>query len=166
MILRPGDFEHPQVIELLRLHLHGMQQSSPPESFFALDLSGLKRPDITFVTAWEDGELLGCGALRELSQVHGEIKSMRTDPRWLRKGVAARILEHLLDTARTRGYQTVSLETGSGTAFEAAVSLYLRFGFVKGDVFGDYTATGFSQFFHLALTPKPSHPGNGATAGS
>lgn len=166
MIARPGDFEDPQVIELLRLHRQGMQVNSPPASCFALDLSGLKRPDITFVTAWEDGELLGCGALRELSQVHGEIKSMRTDPKHLRKGVAARILEHLLDTARTRGYQTVSLETGSGAAFEAAVSLYLRFGFVKGEVFGDYTATGFSQFFHLALTPEPSHAGNGATAGS
>ena len=123
-------------------------------------------PDITFVTAWEDGELLGCGALRELSHVHGEIKSMRTDPKHLRNGVAARILEHLLDTARTRGYQTVSLETGSGGAFEAAVSLYLRFGFVTGEVFGDYIATGFSQFFHLALTPEPSRAGNGATDGS
>lgn len=151
MIVKSGDFEHPQVVELLRIHLEGMHSSSPPDSVFALDLSGLRQPDITFLTAWEGDHLLGCGALRELSPVHGEIKSMRTNPRHLRKGVAAEILRQLIATARERGYNTVSLETGSGTAFQAAVSLYSRFGFVKGQVFGDYPAAEFSQFFHLHL---------------
>ena len=90
MIVKPGDFEHPQVVELLRLHLEGMHLNSPPDSVFALDLSGLRRPDITFLTAWEGGDLLGCGALRELSPVHGEIKSMRTNPAHLRKGGRSR----------------------------------------------------------------------------
>ncbi|HXE06958.1 MAG TPA: GNAT family N-acetyltransferase [Acidobacteriaceae bacterium] len=151
MLIKPGDFDNSQVIDLLRLHVQGMHESSPPDNVFALDLSGLKQPDITFLTAWEDGDLRGCGALRELSPVHGEIKSMRTNPKHLRKGVGAAILQHILDLARTRGYQKVSLETGSGSCFEAAVSLYSRFGFVRGDVFGDYVATGFNQFFHLDL---------------
>ena len=151
MIVKPGDFEHPQVVELLRLHLEGMHLNSSPDRVFALDLSGLRQPDITFITAWEGEDLLGCGALRELLPVHGEIKSMRTHPRHLRKGVAAEILRHLLNTARERGYRLVSLETGSGAPFEAAVSLYSRFGFTKGHVFGDYTAHEFSNFFHLHL---------------
>ncbi|UVS93199.1 GNAT family N-acetyltransferase [Burkholderia glumae] len=151
MIIKPGDFQHPQVKDLLRLHLQGMHANSPPDSVFALDLSGLKRPEIAFFTAWEDDTLLGCGALRELSPTRGEIKSMRTHPAHLRRGVASRLLTHLLDLARERGYTRVSLETGSGDAFEAAVTLYQRHGFIKGERFGDYTSTGFNRFFHLDL---------------
>jgi putative acetyltransferase len=95
--------------------------------------------------------LLGCGALRELSARQGEIKSMRTAPGHLRKGVAAALLRHMLGVAAGRGYRRVSLETGSGAAFDPAVALYARFGFVKGAAFGDYTASAFNQFFHLDL---------------
>ncbi|ACR31355.1 GNAT family N-acetyltransferase [Burkholderia glumae] len=151
MIIKPGDFEHPQVQDLLSLHLQGMHANSPPDSVSALDLSGLRRPDIAFFTAWEDDSLLGCGALRQLSPTRGEIKSMRTYPAHLRRGVASRLLTHLLGLARERGYTRVSLETGSGDAFEAAVAMYRRHGFIKGERFGDYTATGFNQFFHLDL---------------
>jgi putative acetyltransferase len=151
MNIIPGDFENPQVIDLLRLHLAGMHANSPPGHVFALDLSGLRRPDISFFTAWDDTALLGCGALRELSPTHGEIKSMRTAPQHLRRGIAAELLRHMLGVARARGYRRVSLETGSGEAFEPALGLYRRQGFANGDAFGDYEKSPFNQFLHLDL---------------
>jgi len=148
MIISAGDLDDPQVIDLLRFHLESMHVNSPPGSVYALDLSGLKRPDVSFFTAWDGEQLLGCGALRELSATHGEIKSMRTAPQHLRKGVAAALLQHMLDVAQERRYAKISLETGSGVAFDPAIELYGRFGFVKGDAFGDYVASDFNQFFH------------------
>ena len=151
MNITAGDLEDPRVRALLAEHLAGMHASSPPGSVYALDLSGLQRPEITFVTAWDGEELLGCGALKELDTTTGELKSMRTAKPHLRKGVARQILEHLVALARSRGYTRVSLETGSGPAFEPALALYRTYGFVDGPVFGDYTATEFNQFLHLAL---------------
>jgi putative acetyltransferase len=151
MRIHPGDFTDPQVIELLRIHLAGMHSSSPKDSVFALDLSGLQRPDLSFWTVWEGDTLLGCGALKELSGDSGELKAMRTHPENLRQGVARRLLGHLLDLARARGYRRVSLETGSGEAFEPALALYRNMGFANGEAFGDYAATGFNQFLHLDL---------------
>jgi putative acetyltransferase len=153
MIISPGHLDDPRVIALLRFHLQMMHAKSPAGSVFALDLSGLKWPDVTFFAAWEGEALLGCGALRELSGRQGEIKSMRTAPGHLRKGVAAALLRHMLGVAGERGYRTVSLETGCGAVFEPATLLYARFGFVKGEAFGDYTASDFNQFFHLELPP-------------
>jgi putative acetyltransferase len=135
------------------MHVH-----SPPGTVHALDLSALKRPGITFFTAWDGEELLGCGALRELSAGHGEIKSMRTTPRHLRKGVAAALVRHILDEARRRGYRRVSLETGSGDAFESAIGLYGKFGFARGEAFGGYVASDFNQFFHLELADAEGRP--------
>lgn len=153
MIISTGHLDDPRVIDLLRLHLASMHASSPPGTVYALDLSGLKRADVSFFTAWEGEELLGCGALRELGPAHGEIKSMRTAPRHLRKGVAAALLRHILDVAAQRGYRRISLETGSGEAFAGAIGLYGRFGFARGEAFGDYVASDFNQFFHLELQP-------------
>lgn len=153
MILSLGDFDDPQVIDLLRLHLAGMQANSPAGSVYALDLSGLRRPDISFYVARdESGAVLGCGALRELSPHEGEIKSMRTHPDHLGKGVGKAVLSHLVDTARRRGYHRVSLETGTGAAFEAATGLYRAFGFEPGAPFGDYAPSDFNRFFHLTIT--------------
>ena len=151
MIIVSGRLDDARVIELLRFHLEGMHAHSPPGTVHALDLSGLKRADVTFFTAWDGEELLGCGAVRELSAAHGEIKSMRTAPRHVRKGVAAALLRHILDVAVQRGYRRVSLETGSGKAFEGAIGLYGKFGFVKGEAFGDYAASDFNQFYHLEI---------------
>jgi putative acetyltransferase len=150
--IKSGDLDDPRVIALLRQHLWGMHENSPPGSIFALDLAGLKAPEISFYTAWQDGELLGMGALKELDPSTGEIKSMRTDTRHLRKGVGATILEHLLTVARTRGYRRVSLETGTGPAFDPALALYRKRGFVKGEAFGNYKPTTFNQFYHVDLT--------------
>ncbi len=147
----PGDFDDPQVIDLLRFHLSGMLEDSPPGTSYALDLSGLRAPAITFLTAWDGEALLGCGALKELSPESGEIKSMRTWPQHLRKGVAAAILAEILALARSRGYRRLSLETGTGEAFEPALAMYRRHGFVNGGVFGDYRESDFNQFLHLEL---------------
>lgn len=152
MTILPGDLADPRVLDLLREHLAGMHASSPPGSVYALDLSGLQAPEIAFFTVWDaDGELLGCGALKQLDAAAGEIKSMRTRAAHLRKGAAARMLDHLLALARARGYSRVSLETGSGPAFEPALALYRKFGFVNGGAFGDYVASEFNQFLHLDL---------------
>jgi len=151
MIISTGHLDDPAVSDLLRLHLAAMHVHSPPGTVHALDLSRLKHPQVSFFTAWEGAELFGCGALRELSPVHGEIKSMRTAPQHVRKGVAAALLQHMIGVAKQRGYRTISLETGSGEAFEAAIALYGRFGFVRGEAFGEYAASGFNQFFHLDL---------------
>ena len=151
MIIVPGDFENPQLLALLRLHLAGMYANSPPESVNAFDLSRLNAPDINVYTAWRDGKLLGMAALRELDAVTGEVKSMRTDPAHLRQGVAAALLDHILAVARQRGYRRLSLETGFGEAFEPALALYRKNGFVDGEAFGEYEVTSFNLFLHLDL---------------
>ena len=136
---------------LLRLHLQGMHASSPPGTVFALDLSGLQSPDITVWTAWYGNAIAGIGALRQLDARCGEVKSMRTHPDFLRRGVGAAVLEHIIATAHARGLRRVSLETGSGPAFEAALALYRRRGFVDGEPFAQYTPSEFNQFLHLDL---------------
>ena len=151
MTIKLGDFTDAQVINLMRIHLDSMHANSPPGSVYALDLSGLQRPDISFYTVWDGEQLLGCGAIKELHAAAGEIKSMRTDPGHLRRGVAARLLEHIIATARGRNYVRLSLETGSGPAFDPALALYRKYGFVQGGVFGDYVPAAFNQFFHLDL---------------
>ena len=151
MEIRPGDFTDPRVLELLREHLAGMHASSPPGSVYALDLSGLQHASIAFFTVWDGDDLLGCGALKQVDVGAGEIKSMRTAARQLRRGVAAFLLEYLIELARSRGYARISLETGSGGAFEPALALYRKYGFMPGEAFGDYVATEFNQFLHLAM---------------
>jgi putative acetyltransferase len=145
------DLSSREVHELLSEHLRGMQMHSPPESVHALDLEGLQQPGITFWTIWETGELLGCGALKELDKAHGEIKSMRTAAAHLRKGVARTMLAHILAEARRRTYRRVSLETGSGEAFQPARRLYESFGFSYCGPFDGYAEDSFSVFMTLEL---------------
>jgi putative acetyltransferase len=163
---------HPQVIALLEEHLAGMRAASPPECVFALDLEGLRRPEITFLTAWrvpadastdtpagDERELVATGALKELTPTtateggHGELKSMRTSARHLRQGAAQAILTELLNLARQRGYARVSLETGSTPPFDAAMAMYRRFGFVECGPFADYREDPFSRFMTSPLSP-------------
>ncbi|WP_404336621.1 GNAT family N-acetyltransferase [Sphingomonas sp. MMS12-HWE2-04] len=152
MEIREGGLEDPQVIAMLRLHLEGMRANSPKESVHALDLSGLQRADVTFWSAWEGDTLLGIGALRQLDSGHGEIKSMRTAPQQLRSGVGAALVGHILGVARARGYRRLSLETGTGPAFEAAHALYSKFGFTECGAFADYpTDDPFSRFLSRVL---------------
>ncbi len=128
MEIRIDDLSGVEIKALLNEHLEDMNLHSPPESVHALDLDGLRKPEITFWTVWEDGELLGCGALKELNSTHGEIKSMRTSSRHLRKGIAEFVLKHIIDEAKRRGMTKLSLETGSMDYFPAQ-KLYAKFGF-------------------------------------
>ena len=146
MDIRIDDLSGQQVAQLLSEHLQGMALHSPPESIHALDLDALRKPEITFWSAWEDGELMGCGAIKELDSRHGEIKSMRTASAHLRKGVAAALMRHMLDEAKRRSYRQLSLETGSTEAFAPAHRLYAAFGFKLCGPFADYVDDPFSVF--------------------
>ena len=152
MIIKIADFQNPSVIALLNEHLSGMNSNSPAGSVYAFDYSRLQYDDISLWTAWENDHLLGFGALKELTPTSGEIKSMRTKQQHYRKGVAATILEHIIGVAKKRKYSRLSLETGSGDAFEAALTLYLKYGFVAGAAFGEYEKSEFNQFFHLPIS--------------
>ena len=145
------DLTHPKVTALLQTHLDDMYATSPAESVHALDLEKLRKPDIVFWTAWQQHELLGCGALKTLSIQHAEIKSMRTARQHLRKGVAAKILEHIIQQAKVRGLQRLSLETGSQPFFQPAIKLYKTYGFEFCEPFANYKADPNSKFMTLLL---------------
>lgn len=147
----PADFDDARLDALLALHLDGMRRHSPACGVHALDLSGLKAPGVTLYTVSDEQALLGMGALRLHPGGLGEIKSMRTHPDHLGRGVGRVLLEHLIGEARRQGCHRLSLETGSGPAFDAALNLYGLRGFKKGEAFGGYTASDFNQFYHLDL---------------
>ncbi|HET7793022.1 MAG TPA: GNAT family N-acetyltransferase [Rhizobacter sp.] len=142
------------VYALLDEHLRNMHELSPPESVHALDVSGLKRPDITFWSAREGGQLLGCGALKELGPEHGEIKSMRTPTALRRRGAGRAVLNHILAEAHRRGYKRLSLETGPAQTFRAAHELYESVGFQHCGPFGDYKLDPYSVFMTLELPSR------------
>ncbi|MFC4322901.1 GNAT family N-acetyltransferase [Litchfieldia salsa] len=145
------DLTGQEITKLITEHLRGMELHSPPESIHALNLEELKKPEITFWSAWEQDQLVGCGALKELNSQHGEIKSMRTSTSHLRKGVARKILQHIIEEAKDRGYQRLSLETGSMEAFEPAKRLYLSFDFQYCSPFSDYIEDPNSVFMTRKL---------------
>ncbi|HKR76179.1 MAG TPA: GNAT family N-acetyltransferase [Rhodanobacter sp.] len=151
MDIRPDPLESPQVLALLREHLDSLAPTAPAESRHALDLGGLRRADVMFWCAWDGAVLAGFGALRQLDPRHGEIKSMRTASTHLRRGVASRMLQHLIDEAAARGYARLSLETGSMAFFEPARRLYAAFGFVPCVPFGDYRTDPNSVFMTRLL---------------
>ena len=151
MKIKTDDLTDSRTQDLLRIHLAGMHENSPPGHVFALDLSGLKRPDVTVWSAWEGEAICGIGALRQLGPALGEVKSMRTHPDHLRKGVGRLVLDHIIKAAVARRLRQLSLETGRGPAFEAAVTLYRTRGFVEGEAFGDYVQSDFNRFFHMQL---------------
>jgi putative acetyltransferase len=151
MLIRLDDLRGQAIADLLAEHLRDMHATSPKESVHALDLEALRQPDISFWTAWDADALAGCGALKQLDSQHGEIKSMRTAARYRRRGVGKLLLEHLIAQARQRGYQRLSLETGSMAYFTPACELYKRFGFVKCAPFASYRLDPYSVFMTLAL---------------
>jgi putative acetyltransferase len=150
--IREDDLSGEPTRELLRHHLAGMHAHTPQGHVFALDLSGLTAQGVTVWTAWVGTRIAGIGALKELGDGNGEVKSMRTHPEFLRRGVGAAVLEHIIAQARARGLRRLSLETGSGPAFEAALSLYRKRGFVDSEPFADYVRSDFNQFLQLPLT--------------
>lgn len=152
MDIRIDDLQGEAIQALLQEHLDDMHSSSPPESVHALDLNALRHPDITFWTAWDGDELMGCGALKQLSPEHAELKSMRTARAHLRKGVARAMLRHILAAARARGFQRISLETGTPAPFVAAQKLYASEGFVECGPFASYVLDPYSLLMSKALT--------------
>jgi putative acetyltransferase len=128
-----------------------MRATSPPESVHALDLDGLRGPDVTFWSVWVKGEIAGCGALKRLDSDHGELKSMRVADAFLRRGIGRALLEHLLSEARARGFKRVWLETGSTEPFIPALRLYVSAGFVRCGPFNGYLDDPFSVFMTRAI---------------
>jgi putative acetyltransferase len=137
---------------LLERHLTFCQSETPPEHSFALDADALVQPTIAFFSYRDsDGTVLGVGAIRELDPAHAELKSMHTAAEARGRGVGRAVLEHLLSVARSRGYQRVSLETGTTPGFTAARAMYRSCGFVPGEPFAGYVRTGDNTFYTLAL---------------
>lgn len=145
------DLSSQEVQALVAEHLAGMHGNSPPGHVNALAVDGLRKPAITFWTAWQGDSLCGCGALKELSATAGEVKSMRTTSAFARQGVGQAVLSEIVNTARSRGYRHLYLETGTGPSFEAAHALYAKNGFEWCGAFGEYKATEFNVFMVKAL---------------
>jgi putative acetyltransferase len=144
---RAGD-----VRALLETHVAFGNAHSPPQDVHALDVDGLLDPAITFFSCRDDGELLGVGALKDLGDGHGELKSMHTVAAARGRGIGAAMVGHLLGVARERGMTRISLETGTPDAFAPARALYTKAGFVPCGPFGGYAESGYSCFFTLDLT--------------
>ncbi len=145
------DLTGPEIRALLEIHFAGMLAHSPVGSCHFLDFEGLNAPDVTFWSIWDGAALAGCGALKQLSVTEGEIKSMRTAEPHLRKGAGRQMLDHIITQAQARGYQRLSLETGSGEGFLPATRMYEQRGFAQCAPFAGYKLDPFSRFYTLAL---------------
>jgi putative acetyltransferase len=151
MEIKVDDLSSSKIVEFLEEHISEMKSVSPPESKHSLNLDGLRKPEITFWTVWDDGCLIGCGAIKELDADHVEIKSMRTTPSCRGKGIASRLLQHILNEAKLRGYRQISLETGSMQFFEPARNLYAKYGFENCAPFSTYREDPNSVFMTQKL---------------
>ncbi|MDZ8225109.1 GNAT family N-acetyltransferase [Nostoc sp. ChiVER01] len=149
--IREDDLTGKKIADLLWEHLENMYEITPPESVHALDIEALRSPDITFWTAWDGEELVGCGALKELDSRSGEIKSMRTVKAHQRRGVASKILEQIIKEAQRRGYDCLNLETGAIPEFAPARALYTGYGFEYRGPFADYIDDPNSVFMTKKL---------------
>lgn len=146
-----GDLGAEDVQCLLAFHFEQMRGNSPPDACHVLALDGLRDPAVTFWSLREEGRLLAVGALKQLDPKHGEVKSMRTAPEALGRGAGSAMLDHIVAEARRRGYEHLSLETGSTEHFAAALRLYERDGFVPSGPFGGYQPTPFTRFYTRQL---------------
>jgi putative acetyltransferase len=153
--IREDDLTGKKIVDLLQEHLENMYEITPPGSVHALDLAALQSPEITFWTAWNGDELLGCGALKQLDPRTGEIKSMRTATPHRRKGYAANILQHIIREAERRAYNRLNLETGVFPEFAPARNLYIRHGFEYCSPFGEYIDDPNSVFMTKKIEDLP-----------
>lgn len=145
------DLSGPEIASFLNDHVEQMRSITPIESAYALDLDGLRRPEITFWSVWDEDRLVGCGAIKRLDAEHAELKSMRTAPARRRSGIGAQLLTHIIAESQRLGFTRLSLETGSDDFFEPARSLYQRFGFTYCEPFGDYRPGPHNVFMTRAL---------------
>lgn len=148
-----GGLDDPRVVALLDVHVSRARAETARGSAHALDLAGLRAPGMTFWSAWEGNEVVGVGALKQLSADHGEVKSMHTAEVARGRGVGSALLRLIMETARARGMTRISLETGAWPYFLPARALYARHGFVECGPFGDYRPDPNSVFLTLELGP-------------
>ncbi len=147
-----GGLDDPRVVALLHTHLTRARAERARGSAHALDLSGLRAPEVTFWSAWEGDAVVGVGALKRLSADHGEVKSMHTAEASRGRGVGSALLREIMAAARACGMSRLSLETGSWPYFAPARALYARRGFVECGPFGGYRQDPNSVFMTLALS--------------
>ena len=146
-----ASLDNPDVREMIAYHQQDMEAMSPPGTSWALDLSGLTGPAVSVLGAWEGETLVGIGALKRLGDGVAELKSMRTHPDHLGKGVAKALLAELIELSRSEGYRRLSLETGTSEEFRPAIGLYTRHGFEVGEAFSEYENGPHNQCYHLDL---------------
>jgi putative acetyltransferase len=151
-----GGLDDPRVVDLLHTHMTRARAETAPGSSHALDVSGLRAPEVTFWSAWEGDAVVGIGALKRLSADHGEVKSMHTAEAARGRGVGSAMVRHIVAVARSRGMSRLSLETGSWPYFAPARALYARHGFVECGPFGEYREDRHSVFMTLALGNQES----------
>lgn len=149
--IRPGGLGDTRVETLIRHHRDEARATTPSCNAHSLDSSGLADPSVSFFSAWDGDTLLGIGAIKQLDATHAELKSMRTAPDQLRRGVARAMLAHLIAVARERGYARLSLETGTAPMFDPANAMYEAAGFVDCDAFAGYPASAYNRFMTLVL---------------
>lgn len=148
---RIDDLSGEPTCRLVARHLAGMRANSPADGVFALDVDALRQPGVTFWSVWVGDEIAGCGALKELDARRGELKSMRVADQFLGQGVGRALLEHLVREARSRGLESLWLETGSSEAFVPAIRLYESAGFARCGPFDGYVENPFSVFMMRPL---------------
>ena len=146
-----GNFDHPEVNQLLTKHFIELRAASPEGSAHVLDIAGLKVPSIKFWSLWENNKLIGCGALKFLEKDHGEFKSIRVADEFRKKGIGERIIKHLIDEAKKLEISKLSIETGAGEFFAPARKLFNKFGFKKSEPFAHYKVDPNSCYFTLDL---------------
>jgi putative acetyltransferase len=151
MVIVSGGLDDPRVLALLELHVTRARSETARGSDHALDPSELKSPEISFWAVWDEGVLLGVGALKRLTPDHGEVKSMHTAESARRRGVGSVVLQQLIAEARERGMRRLSLETGSWDYFVPARAFYRRHGFVECAPFAEYEPDPNSVFMTLDL---------------
>jgi len=149
--IREDDLNGPEIIALIETHVAHMSGQSPKECCHVLNIDALRVPEITFWSVWDGDQLVGCGALKEIASNHGEIKSMHTAAVHRGRGVGNKVLAHIVAEATNRGYNRLSLETGSTDGFEPALNMYRNAGFKSAEPFGDYAENPFTVFLALDL---------------
>ncbi len=133
-----GNFDHPEVHELLTKHFIELREASPEGSAHVLDIPGLKVPSIKFWSLWENDKLLGCGALKFLDKGHGEFKSIRVHDYFRNKGNGIKVIEHLIEEAKKLEIKRLSIETGAGKFFIPARKLFTKCNFKPCGPFAHY----------------------------
>ena len=146
-----GNFDNPEVDDLLRKHFIELKSVSPAGSTHVLDIDGLKNPSIKFWSLWENEKLMGCGALKFLNESHGEFKSIRVADQYRGKGYGKKIISHLIAEAKELKIKKISIETGSGEFFKSARRLFKNFGFEKCEPFSHYKTDVNSCYMSLEI---------------